>query len=857
MDSKPSPPLGPIVVDGGPDRAGRGTPEYRTPPHNEEAEQALLGAILVNNKAYERVSEFLRPQHFYDPVHQRIYEAISKLIERGQVANPVTLKAYFENDPGLVAEGGGAYLAELAASVVTVVNAGDYGKTIHDLFLRRQLIEVGTDMVNEAYQHDLDSNAMDQIEQAEKQLFDLASTGDVQGGFIAFSESLKVAIEMAETAFRRSSHVTGVTSGLRDLDRKLGGMHPSDLIILAGRPSMGKAQPLDARILTAEGWKAMGEIRAGERLASVDGAPSMVSGIFPQGTKQIFRVTFSDGRSTECCDEHLWRVHYRDWEAPRVLPTAKIREMLERVRYRGRLWIDVPSGDFGHDEALPVPPWALGALLGDGTLSGGSARFSTAEPEMLERLAAAIGDDYALVAAGGYDHRIVQAGGHHRPGVQGVNPNALKQALIGLGLWDVRSEAKFIPPVYLGANRAARLDLLRGLLDTDGWVERWGSVRFCTTSERLASDVTQLVRSLGGTCTVATKDTAFSHKGEQRQGRTAYVCNIQHADPASLMLLSHKRGRVAAGRTRQKRLTLRSVEPTRMAEAQCIAVTHPSRLYITDDYVVTHNTALATNIAFNAAKAHMRSNGGEGACVGFFSLEMSAEQLATRILAGEAEVSGDKIRRGDIRDSDFPKFIQASQELGRVPFFVDDTPALSVAAVRTRCRRLKRTHGLGMVVVDYLQLLRGTSPRGNENRVQEISEITRGLKAIAKELDLPVLALSQLSRAVEMREDKRPQLADLRESGSIEQDADVVMFVYREQYYLERAEPARRPEETEDKYNDRYANWQKRYAEVHNTAEAIIAKQRHGPIGSVRLYFDGQYTRFGDLDTTHDHDVGE
>ena len=513
MDNKPTAPFEPRVIDGTAARAAaapRATPEYRTAPHNEEAEQALLGAILVNNKAYERVGEFLRPPHFYDKGHQRIFEAIAKLIERGQVANPVTLKAYFENDPEFAAEGGGgAYLAQLAGGVVTVINAADYGKQIHDLFLRRQLIEVGTDMVNEAYEHDLDSGAMDQIEQAEKQLFDLASTGDVQGGFIAFSDSLKVAIDMAEAAFRRSSHVTGVTCGLRDLDRKLGGLHPSDLLILAGRPSMGK-------------------------------------------------------------------------------------------------------------------------------------------------------------------------------------------------------------------------------------------------------------------------------------------------------------------------------------------------------------TALATNMAFNAAKAHMKSNGAEGACVGFFSLEMSAEQLATRILAGEAEVSGDKIRRGDIRDSDFPKFIQASQELGRVPFFVDDTPALSVAAVRTRCRRLKRTHGLGFVVVDYLQLLRGTSTRGAENRVQEISEITRSLKAIAKELDLPVLALSQLSRAVEQREDKRPQLSDLRESGSIEQDADVVMFVYREQYYLERAEPARRPEETEDKYNDRYSNWQKRYAEVHNTAEAIIAKQRHGPIGSVRLQFDGQYTKFADLDTQHDeHDTGE
>ena len=493
------------LFDPRPSSAVKPTAEYRTPPNNEEAEQALLGAILVNNKAYEKVGEFLRPEHFYDPAHQRIFAAITKMIDRGQIANPVTLKALFDNDPELAVEGGSAYLAELAANVVTVVNAGDYGKTIHDLFIRRQLIEVGTDMVNEAYRHDLDITALDQIGEAEKQLFDLASTGDVQGGFVAFGESVKHAIATAEVAFRRSSHVTGVTTGLIDIDRKLGGLHPSDLIILAGRPSMGK-------------------------------------------------------------------------------------------------------------------------------------------------------------------------------------------------------------------------------------------------------------------------------------------------------------------------------------------------------------TALATNIAFNAAKAHMRSSGQEGGVVGFFSLEMSAEQLATRILADEVQVPGDKIRRGEIRDTDFPKFVQASQDLARCPFYVDDTPALSVAAVRTRCRRLKRTSGLSMVVVDYLQLLRGSSSRGSENRVQEISEITRGLKAISKELDVPVVALSQLSRAVELREDKRPQLADLRESGSIEQDADVVMFVFREQYYLERAEPSRRPDESDDKFNDRYQRWQQRLGEVHNTAEVIIAKQRHGPIGTVRLYFDGQFTKFGDLDQHHQTD---
>ncbi|MFN7634661.1 MAG: replicative DNA helicase [Acetobacteraceae bacterium] len=443
--------------------------------------------------------EFLEPEHFFSAVHGRIYKAIRTLVlDRNQEASPVTLKAYFADDADLSAVGGSAYLADLAANVVTIINAEDYGRAVYESHLRRQLIEIGEDMVNDAYAHDLETSPALQMEAAEKRLFDLATTGSASAGFAALNVAVHAAIETAEAAFRRGSHITGVTTGLTDIDRKMGGLHPSDLLILAGRPSMGK-------------------------------------------------------------------------------------------------------------------------------------------------------------------------------------------------------------------------------------------------------------------------------------------------------------------------------------------------------------TSLATNIAYNAAKAYLDTGGQEGSVVGFFSLEMSAEQLATRLLADVSEVPGDKIRRGDIKDTDFQRFVEASALLNRLPFFIDDTPGLSVTALRTRARRLHRTHTLGIIVVDYLQLLSG-SARGSENRVQEISDITRGLKGVAKELGVPVVALSQLSRAVEQREDKRPLLSDLRESGSIEQDADVVMFVFREQYYLERAEPSRRPEENDEKFNDRYQRWQQRCEEVHNTAEVIIAKQRHGPIGTIRLHFDGQFTRFSDLD---------
>ncbi len=478
----------------------RDVSSVRMPPHNVEAEQALLGAILVNNNAFEKVGDFLRPEHFYDPVHERIFAAIVTLINRGQIADPKTLRGLFENDPALAPVGGAQYLGDLAASVISIINVLDYGQLIYDLHLRRQLIALGEMLVNDAYAHDLDRSATTYIEETESRLFELAQSGEISRGFIKLERSLTTSLRIAEEAYKRDSHVTGITTGLRDLDRKLGGLQKSDLVILAGRPSMGK-------------------------------------------------------------------------------------------------------------------------------------------------------------------------------------------------------------------------------------------------------------------------------------------------------------------------------------------------------------TALATNIAFNASRANFETGGKDGAAVAFFSLEMSNEQLATRLLGEHASVPSDKIRRGEIKQEDFAKFFEATKMLSRAPLYIDDTPGLTVAALRTRARRLKRlVPSLGLIVIDYLQLLRGGGSRRDDNRVQEVSEITRGLKGLAKELDLPVLALSQLSRAVESREDKRPQLSDLRESGSIEQDADVVVFVYREEYYHARSEPSRRQDEGDEKFNARHERWQQRGEEVRNIAEVIIAKQRHGPIGIVPLHFDGQYTRFSNLE---------
>ena len=477
---------------------------YREPPVNYEAEQALLGAILANNRAYEKVSDFLRPEHFADEAHGRIYEACGKLIERGQIANAVTLKHLFDHDEALAQVGGAQYLADLQKNFVTIINAADYGRTIHDLHLRRELIALGEDVVNDAFEPNVDINATQQIETAEQRLYNLAEAGSTEGGLKTFKSAVVEAINMAQTALQRDNHVSGVAAGFKDLDRLLGGLHPSDLVIVAARPSMGK-------------------------------------------------------------------------------------------------------------------------------------------------------------------------------------------------------------------------------------------------------------------------------------------------------------------------------------------------------------TSLATNIAYNAAATKRKQKGPDGQpieapeVVAFFSLEMSAEQLATRIISEQAHVRSDSIRRGEIRDDEFDRIFETSRHLHELPLFIDDTPALSIPALRTRARRLKRQHGLGLLVVDYLQLMQAPAGMRGDNRVQEVSEITRGLKAIAKELNVPVVALSQLSRQTEQRDDKRPQLSDLRESGSIEQDSDVVMFIYREEYYLAREKPSQRMNETTDKFNERLATYQKRLDDTRNVAEIIVAKQRHGPIGTVEMHFTGDFTQFSDL----------
>jgi replicative DNA helicase len=786
----------------------------RIPPHNLDAERAVLGAVLLEGReALPRVVEVLRPSDFYTEAHRSIYQSMLTLFDHGEPVDLLTLQEDLRRTDQLSLVGGPASLALLVEQGSVAAYLASYTTIVRDMAVLRELIQTATHIIGQAFEAKEDVQSL--VDDAERRIFGLAERR-LEGSAIHVKNILNDTFKYIERLYERQEHVTGVPTGLTKLDEMTAGLQPSDLILIAGRPSMGKAQPLDARIKTVSGWKHMGDLRMGDELASVDGQRSRVRAIFPQGIKQIYRVTFSDGRSAECTGDHLWTVHYRDWDAPRTLTTERVAEMLRTVRYRRRLWIDTPSGQYGHTDALPLDPWMLGALLGDAKLSGSSLVFSTARQEMLDRLIERAGDGFVLRAAGGYDWRVIQSAGAHRRGVSGVSPNGVMEALRGLGLWGIPSDQKFIPDLYLNASREARLDLLCGLMDTDGWVERWGSMRYCSTSERLASDVAELVRSVGGWCAVHRRTTTYPYRGARKTGRPAFVCNIHHPEPGTLVRLSTKRSRLPAAPRRRWRPVFTAIEPVRMAEAQCIAVTHPSGLYVTDDYVVTHNTAFALSIAQHVGiKLHMK--------VLVLSLEMSSQQLVQRMLSSEGRVDSLSVRTGRLQAQDWHRLTSAAGRLSEAPIFIDDSPGLSVLEVRAKARRMKAEHGLDVIVIDYLQLMRG---RANlDNRQQEISEISRSLKALAKELNVPVVALSQLSRAIETRGDNSPRLSDLRESGALEQDADVIMFLHRPSFY------------SKDAMEE----------EARKTAEVHIGKQRNGPTGKIEVAFLSQYARFENL----------
>ena len=793
------------------DAVDREVAALRLPPHSIEAEQSVLGGLLLDSQAFDRVGDLLREEDFYRLDHRLIWQQIARLVERGQPADVITVLEALKNAGKADEAGGLSYLNALAQETPSAANIRRYAEIVRDRAILRQLIGTADEIATQA----LNPQGRDTrqiLDEAESRIFQISEDG-ARGaaGFQNLQDLLGKVVARVDELYGRGtgSDVTGVPTGFADLDRMTSGLQPGDLVIVAGRPSMGKAQPDDEPVLTARGWRAMGSLRVGDALASPDGRPSRVTGVFPQGRRPVWRLRFSDGRSTRACDEHLWRVHDRAGVS-RVLDTAALRRLLAHRGARPALAVDLPDGRFGDPEPLPVDPFGFGLLLRPALGRGRSA-----VPQ------ASLVIDADRVAALGAVRPITRDADPGEPAASRSAPGAATTAspvpgvaavarpptdtalaarrLQALGLWGLDAPRLFLPRCLLEADRQARVALLCGLLGPLPAGLRGGLLRLSVASSRLADDLCELVRSLGGWCRP-------HHRSTTGMWSLALMLPVLPGLSALLRQLADGHAQPPV-----RRPVLVAIEAAGRAPTRCIAVSHPSRLYVAGAHVLTHNTAFSLNIGEHVAVD-------QGLPVAVFSMEMGATQLALRMVCSVGRLDQQRLRTGRLVEDDWPRLTHAIQKMQEAQLFIDESPALNALELRARARRLSRQCGqLGLIIVDYLQLM--SSAGSGENRATEISEISRGLKGLAKELNCPVIALSQLNRSLEQRPNKRPVMSDLRESGAIEQDADVILFIYRDEVYNP---------DSADK----------------GSAEIIIGKQRNGPIGSVRLTFVGQYTKF-------------
>jgi len=791
-------------------------PEDRPLPRSPEAERAVLGGLMLDPDQVPAISETLSPADFHREQHQRLFTLMVEMSGKGEPVEMPAVVGEMVKRKLEEAMGGIAYVSALPDNVPSTENLGYYAKIIRTHAVTRRLVEDAQRIITEALSGAHELPAL--MELAEGTLGRLA--GDtVSAGWSRLSALVPPEFARLQALSEHPGEVTGMSTGFTELDRLLAGLQRTDLLVLAARPSMGKAQPMTAKILTPTGWTTMGSLKVGDLVVGSDGHPTRVLGVYPQGFRPVFKVRMTDGAETMCCDEHLWltqtRLELRRGAPASVKSLAEIRASL-RWEGGGRLNHRTPTVQpvaFAPSGETPISPYLLGLILGDGSLTK-SVLFHNPEPDLWVAVERHIPEgDAVRLMPGGVGCAVTKER-------RGPGRSRTWQAIERLGLAGCDSFAKFIPPAYLRGSIETRIALLQGLCDTDGSVCDSGQlIEYSTSSDRLARDVRELVWSLGGTATDTVRQTFYTYKGERLSGAPSHRLRLtlpEHIIPvASVKNLAKWR----KGAHDKRHRSFDTVEPAGEAECQCIMVEATDHQYVTDDFIVTHNTALAVNIARNVAGTPL---GTPLSGVGIFSLEMTREQLVTRLLCSEAKVDAGRLRTGRLSaGEDWPALAAASERLYRLPIYIDDTPGLTPAQLRARARRLKaQDPTLGLIVVDYIGLMGGDPKASSEQRV---SAASRALKALAKELDVAIIALAQLSRQVENRNPKIPQLSDLRDSGAIEQDADVVMLIYRDDYYNK--ESTKRGE-----------------------AEVIIAKQRNGPLGSADLAFHGRWTRFEDLD---------
>ncbi|SBT53202.1 replicative DNA helicase [Micromonospora narathiwatensis] len=890
----------------------------KTPPQDVAAEQCVLGGMLLSKDAIADVVEILKSNDFYRPVHATVFDAILDIYGRGEPADPITVAAALADSGDLARIGGAPYLHTLIASVPTAANAAYYARIVGERAVLRRLVEAGTRIVQLGYgtgqggSRDVD----DIVDLAQQAVYEVTEKR-VSEDFAVLADMLQPTLDEIEAVGAQGGVMTGVPTGFSDLDRLLNGLHPGQLIIVAGRPGLGKALALDTPLPTPDGWTTMSEVTVGDRLLAADGTPTTITAVFDvMYDRPCYEVEFSDGSVIVADAEHLWKTttrasrrqpearprHYwseeslakvraaaatagaephrlvtlaqtleqvgpefrnvlhtvarqvgpndrvsrqvsragkvRSWTAPGYPAgqlLAGLRERTERhvnagarARHDGvvttaqiaaTLRTDTADRRLNHavencaplqlpERDLVVPPYTLGVWLGDG--HAGASRFTTADAEMIELVAR---DGFVVRPSGPMVYTIVLPTPARNPDRTCAECHDRNGAFLALLRRAGVAHEKHIPLDYLRASEAQRRALLAGLMDADGTVAPAGNLQYTSTSKRLIEGVQELVVSLGYRCTINEKQV----RGRTEDSSTAYTVNFSTPDP--VFRLARKRTVHAARRRTSSdvRTTARfvvDVRPVASVPVRCVTVDNPDHLYLAGRSMIpTHNSTASMDFARNAA---IRANQASA----IFSLEMSKVEIVMRLLSAEARVPLHVLRSGQLSDDDWTKLARCMGEISEAPLFVDDTPSMNLMEIRAKARRLKQKHDLKLIVVDYLQLM--TSPKRTESRQQEVADLSRGLKLLAKEVECPVIAVSQLNRGPEQRTDKRPQLSDLRESGSIEQDADVVLLLHRDDYY--------------DKESPRAGE-----------ADFIVAKHRNGPTDTVTVAAQLHLSRFVDM----------
>lgn len=787
----------------------------RLPPQSLEAEQAVLGALLVSGDGVSRIVDVLNPEHFYRKAHMVIYAAALDLYEANEPIDIVTVCQFLKDQGNLDMVGGRQYILDLSLSVATTANLEYYARLVAEKAILRQLIKAGTEIVGSCYE---ETDADTALDRAEHMIFTLAQKREMQS-LVHVKHVVETSFQQIETRYENRDSLSGVPSGFYDLDAMTSGFQRSDLVIIAARPSMGKCLAWDSEIVLADGSittiEAIYKSR-GSQIFTLSGdykfRVTEPSHFVDDGIKPVYRVTTRLGRSIETTLAHPFLTEF-GWQR------------LEHIKVGERIAVPRHIPVFGTKELRDCEVKLIALLAADGTLKRGEVNFPNYNPMLQQDFKTAVTE----LLQGTALRKVVGDTAFGAPRTSGISPSprptwmgnspiATWRESVGLPVGGSPSEipsavftlprkqlALFLNRLFAASSRVS--------IDENGQLQ----IAYTSSSERLVKQIQHLLLRFGILSSVNRKVRFIERRKQSFQldvtgsesieifGTEIGVFGVEELKAETSKVGS------AAEKFKNDLYWDEIVSIESLSCKQVYDLTIPETHNFVSNDICVHNTAFVLNVAQAAA---MENN----TPVAIFSLEMSKESLVMRMLCSTAEIDSNRLRTGHMHTSDWTKLAGAMGRIGEAPIFIDDSAMVNALEIRAKCRRLKaENNGLGMVIIDYIQLMQGR--KATDNRVQEVSEISRSLKQLAREIDVPVLALSQLSRAVEQRQNKRPMLSDLRESGSIEQDADLVMFIYRDEYY--------NPE-----------------TDKRGEAEIIIAKQRNGPVGTAELLYQGSITRF-------------